>query len=427
MVTLTATRHPPLLSIVTPSFNQARFIRQTIDSVLSQNYPHIEHIVVDGSSTDGTVDILQEYGGRFPERFRWVSEPDKGQSDALNKGLAMARGEIIGWQNSDDYYYSGALQALAGHLAENPDAAVAYGDYDRVDERGMRTQTFRPGPFDLARFMGDVYVANQAALFRKAAIASLGGIDENLQCAMDYDLLLKLGCRYRLDYVPGVAGAYRWHSAGKTLSNGLQSATESYHVLERLSVPLQLEQSRRTMLGVMLSTIIPLAIARGQDALAADLLDRAIRLDPELQEWQSGCERMLSAIQGDWLLGKVHDTFDADTPVRLNRLLAAKGVSCSQAARATTALVHLYWAMDPGSSHNPRVVAAHLARAIAAHRWWLHSPQQLNKVLHNVLKPGAGHSLHLGRATLACYVTAGRIRHLVRLARGTQRVRPTGR
>ena len=111
----------PLVSVVTPSFNQAAFIEETIQSVLKQDYPHIEHIVVDGGSTDGTVDILQRY-----PHLRWISEPDCGQSDALNKGFAMARGEILGWLNSDDTYNAGGVSTGLHCEVSHPVLALVY-------------------------------------------------------------------------------------------------------------------------------------------------------------------------------------------------------------------------------------------------------------------------------------------------------------
>src|SRR5262249_45936520 len=122
----------PTITVVTPSFNQARFITETIESVLSQDYPGLEYIVMDGGSTDGTQEILRRYG----DRVRWVSEPDRGQADAVNKGVALAHGEIIGWLNSDDTYAPKALEKVARVFAGSDDLAVVYGDADHVREDG---------------------------------------------------------------------------------------------------------------------------------------------------------------------------------------------------------------------------------------------------------------------------------------------------
>ena len=119
----------PLVSIVTPSFNQARFIRETIESVLAQDYPRIEYIVVDGGSTDGTIDILRGYDGRLI----WSAERDRGQADAINKGFRRARGEILAWLNSDDTYLPGAVSAAVSHLVQHRDCAMVYGDGFLID------------------------------------------------------------------------------------------------------------------------------------------------------------------------------------------------------------------------------------------------------------------------------------------------------
>ncbi|WP_322508462.1 glycosyltransferase family 2 protein, partial [Anaerolinea sp.] len=122
-----------LVNIVTPSFNQARFLEETMLSVLHQDYPHIEYIVVDGGSTDGSVDIIRRYADRLAW---WVSEPDRGQTDAINKGFAHAHGEILAWLNSDDTYQPGAVRAAVEALEKHPEAAMVYGDAHYIDENG---------------------------------------------------------------------------------------------------------------------------------------------------------------------------------------------------------------------------------------------------------------------------------------------------
>src|SRR5438128_8552250 len=128
----------PLVSIVTPSYNQGRFIEDTIRSVLAQDYPNLEYIVVDGGSTDHTLDVLRRYEGRL----RWVSEPDRGQSEAINKGFRMARGEIVSWLNSDDTYVPGAIGKAVAHLGARPEVVMVYGEGYLLDEGGRVTRRF---------------------------------------------------------------------------------------------------------------------------------------------------------------------------------------------------------------------------------------------------------------------------------------------
>ena len=127
----------PKITIVTPSYNQASFIEEALLSVQKQNYPSVEHIVIDGASTDGTVEILKRYGNLSGwEHLRWISEPDQGQSDALNKGFRMATGEIIGWLNSDDRYRANCFSYVASAFGQTPDTDVLYGDCTWIDALG---------------------------------------------------------------------------------------------------------------------------------------------------------------------------------------------------------------------------------------------------------------------------------------------------
>lgn len=217
----------PLVSIITPSFNHARYIRQTIESVLAQDYPRVEHIVVDGGSTDGTVAILREYGARYPDRFRWVSEPDRGQSHAFNKGLATARGEFIGWQNSDDYYFPNAFCEPMAYLTSHPEVAVVYGDCAMVDDQGTTLRIWRGQPFKLEAGLGGGSLPNQAAFARRATLVECGGLNEDFHYAMDYDLWLRIALRSPLVYLPGLRGAFRMHEQAKTVQGLARNRLET--------------------------------------------------------------------------------------------------------------------------------------------------------------------------------------------------------
>jgi len=222
----------PLISIITPSYNQAQYIRATIESVLGQDYPNIEHIVVDGASTDGTVDILKEYSSTYPTRFRWLSEPDRGQSDAFNKGLALARGTYIGWQNSDDYYKPGAFRSLVEAL-ERSDAAVAYSGVDCIDEHGRVIVIAATVPYDAHHLVFSQYVFNQGALMRHEAVAAINGLDVNLNYNMDHDFFLRLSVAHRFVAVSPSYGVFRIHNLGKTGAKRPDFFPEAVHVLER--------------------------------------------------------------------------------------------------------------------------------------------------------------------------------------------------
>ncbi len=206
----------PLLSIVTPSFNQARFLEAAIQSVLSQNYPRLEYIIVDAGSTDGSVEIIKRYENRLAW---WISEPDKGQTDALNKGFARAHGEIFAWLNSDDTYQSGALAAAAKLMLESPQFGLIYGDANYINEAGQTIGRFPAAQTDYRRLrQGYVHVPQQAAFFRGDMWRKLGPLDESYYFAMDYDLWLRIAGQAKVKYVPQTWANFRLHPGGKTMA-----------------------------------------------------------------------------------------------------------------------------------------------------------------------------------------------------------------
>jgi len=197
-------KNTPLVSIVTPSFNSDRFIEATVESVLRQDYPSVEHIVVDGCSTDRTLEILSAY-----PHLHVVSEPDKGQTDALIKGFGLARGKIFAWLNSDDFYYPGAI-ASAVEVLEATGAALVYGSCDVIDESGELRETRSALPYDFQQELEwGSKIMQPAAFFTRAAFESCGGLDPEVSFAMDYDLWLKLGKRFPVERIDRVVAAFR--------------------------------------------------------------------------------------------------------------------------------------------------------------------------------------------------------------------------
>lgn len=200
-----------LVSIVTPSLNQGRYLREAIESVRTQTHPDVEHVVVDGGSDDETLAVLAVHDG-----LRWVSEPDRGQSHAVNKGFAMARGEVFGWLNADDAYephaVAEALDALDG-------VGLAYADVTRVNDDGVNPRRIRSRPrWDLWTELNDGNgVFSPAVFFTREAFESVGGLDESLHLAMDYDLWLRIGKRFGARHVDRVWAIQRIHDEAKTI------------------------------------------------------------------------------------------------------------------------------------------------------------------------------------------------------------------
>jgi glycosyltransferase involved in cell wall biosynthesis len=214
---MTDTTQQPLVSVVTPSFNQGRFLEQTILSVLQQDYPNLEYVVIDGGSTDNSVEIIRRYESRLSY---WISERDKGQTDALNKGFAHSHGEILAWLNSDDVYNPGAVSAAVKFLVENPDIGMVYGDLDFINEGEQVIGRFNAAQTDLKKLRrGFVHIPQPATFFRSAHWQQVGPLDPGYFFAMDYDLWVRLAGVAKLKYLPGKPWAkFRLHSDAKTIS-----------------------------------------------------------------------------------------------------------------------------------------------------------------------------------------------------------------
>ena len=248
---------PPLVTIISPCLNQARFLRQSIDSVLSQDYPAIEYWVIDGQSTDETVAILKEYDGRL----KWRSEADRGQSHAINKGLSKARGEIIGWLNSDDTYLPGAIATVVRAFTRHPDVMLVYGEGNLMTESGHILGRFpRTQPFDLWKLVkGTDYIQQPSCFFRKEAIDAVGGVDETLNWCMDWDLWIRIASRFRVMYLAECLSNCRVHGGTKTSQGGIARIREILAMLKRHNRRLH----RRETLGLMAGFIKSVISFRG--------------------------------------------------------------------------------------------------------------------------------------------------------------------
>lgn len=219
----------PLVSIITPSYNQAGFIEETIRSVLSQDYPRIEYIIIDGGSNDGSVEIIQRYAsqasklsiplsGLTHSLSEWVSEPDQGQTDAINKGFARAQGNILAWLNSDDTYLPHAVAEAVDYLQTHPELGMVYGDANLIDQDGNIIGKFPARQTSYRRLrQGYVHIPQQAAFFRANLWRQVSPLDPSFYFAMDYDLWVRLARLAPLQYLPRLWANFRLHGTGKSV------------------------------------------------------------------------------------------------------------------------------------------------------------------------------------------------------------------
>jgi glycosyltransferase involved in cell wall biosynthesis len=219
----------PLVSIVTPCLNAAPFIEQTLRSVLEQAYPSIDYLVMDGSSTDGTLEILDRYSARL----RYVSSPDSGQADAVNRGFARTKGEILGFLNADDMYAPGAVTAAVRAFAEHPNAAVVYGEAWYIAKDGSPIAAYPVEPFDPANLARRCFICQPAAFFRRDAFRIIGGLDASLRFALDYDLWIRMARRFPMVKIDRRLAMSRVHDRTKTMSEMGPAILETIATLRR--------------------------------------------------------------------------------------------------------------------------------------------------------------------------------------------------
>jgi glycosyltransferase involved in cell wall biosynthesis len=316
---------PPEISVITPCYNAVNHLREAIESVRRQEGVRVEHIVVDAASKDGTVDVLREY----PD-VRWISEPDQGQADAFNKGLAMAHGPLIGWLNADDCYEPGALSAVVRFFREHPDAFLVNGHLVRIDPAGKQLEYLpaKSSQFWLRHFWFRWYWLNHPSTFyRKAIFDEVGPIDVRLHYAMDYDFYLRASERFKfydIDYLttrmrvhPDAKTSHGWDNFARDVQSTLAKVWKPRHPLfyaySLMGVRMYAAQSH------LVESFIGLREGRGQDARrefwraaswwpALPLLPAFYpycgRVGLRLMLGESGYARMRRVVSGEWRVAR---------------------------------------------------------------------------------------------------------------------------
>ena len=218
----------PLVSIITPSYNQVNYLRDTIESVLDQDYPKIEHIVIDGGSSDGSVEMLRSYG----KKIKWISEKDKGQSNGINKGFKMAKGDIIGWINSDDTYEPRAVSKAVKYLDKNLDIDFVYSDCNIILKDGRKNGTVHVQEFDMNKQLNNGNIIQQPTVFfRRKVFEEVGYLDEKLHYAMDYEYWIRIGKKMKIKKIEGeILANFRMYPESKSISHYYLFWPEIYQI-----------------------------------------------------------------------------------------------------------------------------------------------------------------------------------------------------
>jgi len=219
----------PLVSIVTPSYNQADYLEFTMQSVLHQDYENIEYLVVDGNSNDGSQEIIQKYADQLAW---WISEQDQGQADAINKGFRRASGDIVAWLNSDDLYLPGAVSAAVELFEKNPDVSVVYGDAVSADSQGRLLNELKFDTWGTADFLQFKIICQPAVFMRRSALEKVGYLDTSYHFFLDHQLWVRLSREYKFLHNPEIWAVSRYHAAAKNITMAADVGSEVYRIIE---------------------------------------------------------------------------------------------------------------------------------------------------------------------------------------------------
>lgn len=306
---------PPLVSVVTPTYNQAGFLRATIESVLTQDYPRVDYRVVNDGSTDGTESLLRSYGNRVV----WTTQRNQGQTAAINAGWRECDGEILAWLNSDDTLLDGSIRSVVQYFQANPSAAIVYGQTVFVDAEGRRLDRPLGGrDFDYTSFVRrcENPIPQPSTFIRRRVYTDVGPLDQSLYYFMDWDFWLRAGLRHQIAFLPEVLSTYRLHDDSKTVAGLVRAAPELERIYRRLfdtpGLPLEVHRLKREAFASMFFTTAGYLVAGGDQRTARRAAFRAVLSDPGsllslrgLHKFLYGCLALTSAYRTARRLARV--------------------------------------------------------------------------------------------------------------------------
>ena len=272
----------PKISIVTPSFNQGPYIEETIRSVILQGYPNLEYLIIDGRSSDETLSVIRRYEGWISS---WVSEEDRGQADAINKGFEKSTGELLGWLNSDDLFYPGYLFKMATAFQKRPEVDFIFGDIDVGTDPGGPKSILHGELLSLEEMVPslEVPIPQQSSMWRRRVINTIGGLDPRWRVLLDREFFLRIAQHCRMDYVPGVGGFFRQHSQSKSTAELARWAEELpvfySEFFERSDLPPRIRRLRPETTATMFLTCAHIARRVGRPFSMVWFLARAVATD----------------------------------------------------------------------------------------------------------------------------------------------------
>ncbi len=359
----------PQVSVVTPSYNQGLFIEETIRSVLLQGYPELEYIIIDGGSTDESVQVIRKYE---PWLAHWVSERDSGQSEALNKGFARATGPFVAWLNSDDLFLPGALARGVTALHANPTAVLAYGDCDIVDEAGAILSSWHTGPCSLRDLLLEGNrIPQPTVVMRLDALRAAGGLVSQLHYVMDHALWAHLGLQGEFVYQPGTAARFRQHQASKSVADGsrfllewLQWLTAWSPLGQILTVAERAELVRRLQLRIAVAHLFT-----GQAEAAAPHFQAALATEWPYGTLEKAADYLINATSLDGQ--QINDCPDYFPRLRKALQYAGLGTRAQKLYRQSFSRRHFQALYMAYRSHQWQTVRRHLWPGLWYDPGWL--------------------------------------------------------